>query len=132
VKLRIVDDSIRLRLARSEVALIERGLDVESCTRFPGGPALAYALRVTDVERISASFVAGRIEVALPRALALRWASSDEVSLRVEQPLDHGVLRILVEKDFACVEPRAGEDQEDLYPNPQTASVDVTRNQPTD
>jgi hypothetical protein len=35
VKLRIVDDSLRLRLTRSEVALIERGLPVESQTHFP-------------------------------------------------------------------------------------------------
>ena len=121
MKLRIVDDSLRLRLARSEVAQIEGGASVESRTRFPGGPELGYALVVADATRISATFDAGRIEVTLPRSAALRWASSNEVSLHGEQPLDHGVFRILVEKDFTCVEPREGEDQTDLYPNPKTA-----------
>src|SRR5512141_1470561 len=106
MKLRIVDDSLRLRLARSDVAQIERGAAVESRTRFPGGPELAYALIVADATRISATFDAGRIQVTLPSSVALPWAAGNEVSLHGEQPLDHGVFRILVEKDFTCVEPR--------------------------
>jgi hypothetical protein len=123
MKLRIVDDSLRLRLTRSEVALIERGEAVESRARFPGGSELAYALIVADATRISATFDADRIEVTLPRLVALPWAAGNEVSLHGEQPLDHGVFQILVEKDFTCVEPREGEDQTDLYPNPKTAGV---------
>ena len=53
------------------------------------------------------------------------WAAGNDVSLHGEQPLEHGVLRILVEKDFTCVEPRDGEDQSDLYPNPATAQITV-------
>ncbi len=123
MKLRIVDDTLRLRLARSEVAQIGRGVAVESRTRFPGGAVLGYALIVADATQISATFDAGRIEVTLPRLVALPWASGNEVSLHGEQPLDHGVFRILVEKDFTCVEPRDGEDQTDLYPNPKTAGA---------
>jgi len=126
VKLRIVDDSLRLRLTRSEVALIERGLPVESHTHFPGGQALTYSLVLADRDRISASFETTSIEVSLPRGVALRWAGGNDVSLHGEQPLAHGVLRILVEKDFTCVEPRDGEDQTDLYPNPKTSSVSGT------
>ncbi len=122
MKLRIVDDSLRLRLTRSEVALIERGLSVESHTHFPGG-ALAYTLEVADVPRISARFKAGHIRVTLPRTAALPWAAGNDISLRGEQALDRGVLGILVEKDFTCVEPRAGEDQSDLYQNPKAAPV---------
>jgi len=125
VKLRIVDDSLRLRLTRSEVASIERGLAVESSVHFPGGPALTYSLVVADTNRISASLDAATIEVLLPRAVALQWAAGNDVSLHGEQPLEHGVLRILVEKDFTCVEPRDGEDQSDLYPNPATAQITV-------
>jgi hypothetical protein len=28
------------------------------------------------------------------------------------------MLRILVEKDFACLAPREGEDESDMFPNP--------------
>ena len=126
MKLRIVDDSLRLRLTRSEVALIERGVPVESRTHFPGGQALTYSLVVADIDRVSASFATASIEVKLPRSVALHWAAGNDVSLHGEQPLDHGVLRILVEKDFTCVEPREGEDQTDLYPNPKTSGVSGT------
>jgi hypothetical protein len=36
-----------------------------------------------------------------------------------EQVLDDGAkLTILVEKDFACLTPREGEDESDMFPNP--------------
>ena len=123
MKLRIVDDSLRLRLTRSEVASIERGSAVEAHTHFPGGAALTYVLEIARVERISATFDAARIRVQLPREVAVPWAAGNDVSLHAEQPLEHGVFSILVEKDFTCVEPRDGEDQTDLYPNPKAASV---------
>jgi hypothetical protein len=84
---------------------------------------LTYSLVVADRDRISASFEATSIEVTLPRAVALRWAGGNDVSLHGAQPLAHGVLRILVEKDCTCVEPREGEDQTDLYPKPKTSAV---------
>jgi hypothetical protein len=49
----------------------------------------------------------------------LPWAASELVSIDGEQGLDDGsVLRILVEKDFACLAPRAGEDESDMFPHP--------------
>ncbi len=122
MKLRIVDDSIRLRLTVSEVASIARGASVESRTRFPSA-TLDYVLCVADVPHIAARFDAARIAITLPRAVASRWAGSNEVSLHGEQRTDDGMLRILVEKDFTCVEPREDEDQGDLYPNPKSVSA---------
>jgi hypothetical protein len=125
MKLRIVDDSIRLRLTVSEVASVARGATVESRTRFPAA-TLDYALRVADVARITASFDAGCITVTLPQAVASRWANGNDVSLHGEQETASGALRILVEKDFTCVEPRDGEDQTDLYPNPKSAAATLS------
>lgn len=122
MKLRIVDDSIRLRLTVSEVASIARGASVESRTRFPSA-TFDYALCVGDVPQIAARFDSARIVVTLPKAVATRWAGGTEVSLHGDQRTDGGALRILVEKDFTCVEPREGEDQGDLYPNPKSASA---------
>ena len=40
-----------------------------------------------------------------------------------EQVLDDGAkLAILVEKDFACLAPREGEDESDMFPHPDAGS----------
>ena len=118
MKLRIYDDSIRLRLTQSEVAQIARGVTVESVCRFPGGTTLTYALIVADTPAVDARFAVTRIEVVLPRHDAIEWATGTDVSLRSQQR-DEGFLDILVEKDFACLEPRDADDDTDRYPNPQ-------------
>jgi hypothetical protein len=52
-----------------------------------------------------------------------QWAESEKVSISSEQNLDDGEqLRILVEKDFACLAPRDGEDESDMFPNPDADS----------
>ena len=110
MKLRIHDDTIRLRLTQSEVGRIAAGLGVESACRFPDGTTLTYALVVADAPMIDARFGDDRVVVTLPRDEALQWATGNDVSLHRDQ--------ILVEKDFACLDPRDGDDGADLYPNP--------------
>ena len=120
VKLRIFDDSIRFRLTRSEVARIARGAAVESTCRFPGGERLVYALCISDGRKLDARMRDGRVEIAIPRARAMKWARSNAVALRGESRAN-GVFRMLIEKDFECIVPRDGdvEDPADLYPNPK-------------
>ena len=44
---------------------------------------------------------------------------SEQVSIEADEALDDGdSLKILVEKDFACLAPREGEDETDMYPHP--------------
>jgi hypothetical protein len=121
MKLRIQDDAIRFRLTRSEVARIGDGGAVESVCRFPGGRALTYALTLAERPTIDARFDADRIDVALPRARAIAWANSDVVALPDDDtPGRHvGSPRVLIEKDFTCLEPRDGDDPSDLFPNPK-------------
>jgi hypothetical protein len=118
MKLRIHDDTIRLRLTQSEVSRIAAGLGVESVCRFPDRAVLTYALVVADTSAIAARLCDGRVEVTLPRNDATRWATSNNVALQ-RDARDNGGLQILVEKDFACIEPRDGDDAADLYPNPK-------------
>jgi hypothetical protein len=55
----------------------------------------------------------------------LAWAASEQVSIEGEQTLDDGEkLSILVEKDFACLAPRPGEDESDMYANPDVDSAE--------
>ena len=112
MKLRIKGDTIRLRLTQSEVTAVANGDVVVETTSLP--QPFAYALE-TSGERIGAAFAEGRMTVSIPRAVAARWAGTEEVSLRGRE----GGVEILVEKDFACLIPPEGEEDPDAFPNPQ-------------
>jgi hypothetical protein len=121
MKLRIHNDSVRLRLTVCEVARVERGASVVGRTRFPGGATLTYALVPADVAALDAALAAHRLTVRLPRAQAQAWAEQpQQIALRGRVDLARGdKLNVLVEKDFACVVPRVGEDAGDLFVNPR-------------
>jgi hypothetical protein len=120
VKLRIRGDSLRLRLTQGEMReLAERG-EVEDRIAFPGGAALGYRLRSDDNSNyISASYVDNLICILVPRALAERWWGTDLVTLSASQPTAAGELRLVLEKDWACLAPREGEDESDNFPHPE-------------
>ena len=124
MKLRILDDSLRLRLPHGEVRQLRDTGRVEAAIRFGPGPEqrLVYALvAVPDAQRISATLTDREIAVHLPRALVHAWADGDQVSLHAEQSLGEGTLQILVEKDFKCLTPRPGEDDYDGFANPKAS-----------
>ncbi len=120
MKLRIRGNSIRLRLTQAEVQTLADQGRVEDAIAFAAGSRLVYALAFGDA--LGARLESGRamlVEVTLPAALAKEWASSSRVGVEGEQPVSGGEpLRILVEKDFACLHPRKGEDDRDAFPNP--------------
>lgn len=119
MKIRIQDNSIRLRLTRTEVDRVSREGGVRATIAFPGGTQLDYVVEASDSARPEARFDEAGIVVGVPGALLRQWAASDEVSISGEQPLADGdELRILVEKDFACLTPREGEDESDMFPHP--------------
>jgi Family of unknown function (DUF7009) len=120
VKLRIKGDSLRLRLTQGEMrALAERG-EVEDRISFPGASALGYRLRSDDnVKDISVAYADNLIDIIVPRALAERWCGTDLVTLSASQPTDIGELRLVLEKDWACLAPREGEDESDHFPHPE-------------
>jgi hypothetical protein len=119
VKLRIRGNSIRLRLRQGEVRrLAAEGL-VEERTDFGGRNVLIYSLVADDVPAMTATFDGGRVVVRVPRGVAARWASGDAVGMEGSQPVGAGSLKVLVEKDFECLDAPAGEPQDDAFPNPQ-------------
>ena len=124
MKLRLLDDSIRLRLSQLEVvSALEQGI-VEGQTRFPDGSVLTFALEVLKTgSDASASYASDRLVVKLPASEISVWANDHTaVSLHGDIPLPSGdSLKLLVEKDFKCITPRGDEDQSDLFQNPETA-----------
>ena len=125
MKLRIKGDSLRLRLTKGEVSQLDTDGLVEDQVRFSGGAALIYRLRSdARAEALTASFTQGAVEIRVPEKSARSWAGSDEVTLAGAQPISASdELRIVVEKDFACLAPREGEDESDNFENP---TVDQT------
>lgn len=122
MKLRLQDDSLRLRLNVSEVRTIGSGAPVSAATRFPGGAVLTYELVPSGVAALSAGFADGRVTVEVPHGDAQAWAASESwISLEGTVDLGAtGILSLLVEKDFACLAPRPGDDSADLFVNPRT------------
>lgn len=67
----------------------------------------------------TAHFIDRILTVQLPESEVQEWASSEQVSIVAEEALGGGAhLAILVEKDFACLAPREGEDEADMFPHP--------------
>jgi hypothetical protein len=124
MKLRIRDNSIRLRLTRGEVDSLHADGLVKARTEFAAGPEFAYVLESSPASVQPEAFFSDRvITIRVPEAMALAWASSEQVSINGEQTLDDGgLLTILVEKDFTCLAPREGEDESDMFSNPQADS----------
>lgn len=117
MKIRIRGDSLRLRLSQSDVRALDREGAVGDALHFPAGAVLRCVLRVDgSTAALAASFDAGTIAVAIAPATARRLIETDEVGVRSEQALADGkTLVLLVEKDFRCLVPRAGEDDGDGF-----------------
>lgn len=123
MKLRTRGNSLRLRLTKSEVAEIGAGGTVEETVEFGGEPPqrFIYALVSTDnVENPTAVFDAGRITVFISKAQAGEWSRTNQIRIEAEKSIgaDGRTLRILIEKDFSCLEPRAGEEDVDTFAHP--------------
>jgi hypothetical protein len=122
MKLRIRGNTLRLRLSRGEVnELAERGEVRDGIAFGPESSArLGYAIVAsTEATVTSARLAGGSVEVLVPRALARDWATNETVGFEADQAIGPGLsLHILVEKDFACLTPRKGEDEGDAFPNP--------------
>lgn len=125
MKLRIRENTIRLRLKKNEVDKLASGQSVVEQTHFPDS-VLTYRLDVSDDGDFSASFKDGNLTIRLPKPTVVQWAENDDVSIVADQALgESDVLSLLIEKDFKCLSPghhRLGEDDVDTYPHPDASS----------
>jgi hypothetical protein len=124
MKLRIKGNSIRLRLSQTEVSDFTRNAQVEDSISF-GNRQLTYVLiRLNQAKEIQASFKNDRIEIGVPFLIAEQWTKTSQVGFGAEQKLSDGeTLKILVEKDFACLNVREDEDETDAFPHPQVGQA---------
>lgn len=119
MKLRILGNTIRFRLSRSEMEQLENIGVVENTTDFGLGAQLLYKLEIGLHDCLEAIYSDDCIRVFVPKVMAQRWMQTDEITLQGEKSLDSGAqLKILLEKDFACLNPRQGDENMDAFPNP--------------
>ncbi len=121
LKLRIRGNSLRLRLQQQEVQLLEEeGIVVEE-TCF-GEQSFRYSLVSDNTGNcIRAELESQSICIFVPSEKIKYWAKSDDISIFADQPTPKKILKILIEKDFACIKPRTSaqwEDDSDAFPNP--------------
>ncbi|SHJ00559.1 DUF7009 family protein [Pseudozobellia thermophila] len=118
MKIRIRGNSVRYRLTKTEVATFCQTGHYTETTLF-NTQKLVYELRSKkNIAGLQADFVDNTITVFVPEKEADTWADSPKVGFKNEYKLDTGgVLSLLVEKDFVCLDER-DEDESDNYPNP--------------
>lgn len=123
MKLRIKGNAVRLRLTQGEVRALGESGQVEERTEFPGGTALRYRVKSDDkIHDISIRYEENLIEARVPARVAAQWCTSEQVTLSTTAALAAGALEVVLEKDFACLTPRAGEDESDHFPHPGSAT----------
>jgi ABC-type uncharacterized transport system auxiliary subunit len=120
MKLRILGDSLRLRLSQSDVKTFAETGRVEEVIHFGPGAQITYALEHdAGVEALQASYAGSEVTVRMPTSVARGWADTDEVTLKADQALEgDATLSLLVEKDFKCAIPRPGEEDYDGFEHP--------------
>jgi hypothetical protein len=119
VKIRIKDNSLRLRLTQSEVSTFEDEGSVSAAINFPNGHSLIYSLNKNQGETFVAEFNGTQILVSVPENAYSTWLKPTEVGMEDQLALGDGsTLRVLIEKDFACLTERVDEDESDNFPNP--------------
>jgi hypothetical protein len=120
MKLRTTALSIRLRLSQTDLRnFAERGVVEETLGVDPdSNQRFTYRLaRTSEAEEVRASIADNTLTVFVPADRADQWTSTDIVG--IDNSESDAAVRILVEKDFACLVPRGGEDDRDTFPHPR-------------
>jgi hypothetical protein len=126
MKLRITNNSIRLRLLRSEVTELVKSGRIEETIHFTSDrqPALTYALeKRIGLMCMQLRYESSEVTILLPNGEAEAWATGNQVGIYAV--VDHGkngTLNLVVEKDFACLD-LSDADNLDTFPNPELGAV---------
>ncbi len=120
MKLRIQDNSIRLRLTRSEVTVLAQG-EAITCQTDLAPQHLVYKLGVAaNCPFPRVTFQRGHLDITVSISTVKKWASSDQVGIEAVLPSsssDQSPVQLLIEKDFKCLH-GSPEHQEDCFTNP--------------
>ena len=118
MKLRLRENSIRLRLLQSEIEQLRQSGSVSEKIQFSHSQTLTYTLIVSAAAKeISSRFENEQIIVEIPLDAAREWTTTDLVGLKDKQQINQRLtLEITLEKDFACLDRPFDADNRDAFP----------------
>jgi hypothetical protein len=126
MKLRIKGNSLRLRVAPSEVRQLLGDGTIREYVQLTANPKdrLTYAvISSLSGATTTVAYQSGNITVSVPEIQLKNWARSEEVGVYAHVALgDDQGLFVVIEKDFACLDRSDGEN-EDTFPNPNLAAA---------
>ena len=115
MKLRCTENSIRLRLRKSDIEKLAVEKSIAESIHFGIGNSFIFRLSIRTTEGPKASFEKGSLEVELPEELAHTWINSQQVGIEHDQVIDNQTnIHLLIEKDFPCKD-RVDEDKSDTF-----------------
>lgn len=120
MKVRITGNSIRFRLKQKEVKQFGEQGEIKEELSFGTLPAdkLSFILKAGNTDRFTISWESNQVMLQVPAGLRADWTNTDLVGFENDILTAQGqLLRILVEKDFKCLD-GIDVDDEDAYPNP--------------
>lgn len=122
MKIRMKGNSLRLRVARSELARLLKDGRIRETIRFDASPeaSFTWSLEAGKAEDASTAvrYSPGHVAVVVAPAAMRLWQQDEQVGIyaRVdaggEEPLE-----VIVEKDFACLD-GSDSDNKDTFENP--------------
>lgn len=114
MKIRCVENSIRLRLRKSDIAILKQEKRLINTLNFPLGNYLNFGIIIIKEKGLDVKLENSELIVGIPQSIALEWFDSNRVSLEKYLPLaDKRQLHVLIEKDFPCK--HVEEDFEDTF-----------------
>jgi hypothetical protein len=122
MKIRIFENSIRLRVAPSEVDRLSKGEKIEASIRWGAAPLknFCFSLEPGPTHIFFHEKPQPGIAITLDASKVSEWSQSDENALKhtFDNNAAHDALVISLEKDYACIG-RGEEAHPDRFPNPQ-------------
>ena len=126
MKIRMKQDSLRLRLGRAELERFLKDGRIQETTRFAASPeaGFTYALEVSSPGSAGTTLrtmPCGVTVVVTPEQVRL-WKRDDQVGIYTDLEVDTDTrLEVIVEKDFACLD-RSDSDNADTFANPNLSA----------
>lgn len=117
MKIRLRGNSIRYRLDKTDIELLETIGKVESITHI-GASTLHFCIRGKDITDPIIKMEQDGVHLLIPLPRLNDWYAPEQVGFELILPnTDGSELKILIEKDFKCLTER-NEDESQSFDNP--------------